>query len=49
MECKLGTTVDKIGNVKELIDTLWNVNTQKGMELGLFEIELIDTLWNVNV
>ena len=22
----MGTTVDKIGNVKELIDTLWNVN-----------------------
>ena len=26
VECKLGTTVDKIGNVNELIETLWNVN-----------------------
>ena len=25
----MGTTVDKIGNVKELIDTLWNVNSER--------------------
>ena len=33
---------------RELIDTLWNVNS-RGMEEPSREIgELIDTLWNVN-
>ena len=32
----------------ELIDTLWNVNSQRA-DLKLNQmIELIDTLWNVN-
>ena len=48
MECKLGTTVDKIGNVKELIDTLWNVNFFASNHRAVLLLELIDTLWNVN-
>ena len=34
---------------RELIDTLWNVNTVCLDELTEEQIELIDTLWNVNV
>ena len=37
MECKLGTTVDKIGNVKELIDTLWNVNEDTAFPFITYE------------
>ena len=33
--------------LKELIDTLWNVNLSSPDELRKIE-ELIDTLWNVN-
>ena len=32
----------------ELIDTLWNVNTDKNGQDALDLMELIDTLWNVN-
>ena len=48
VECKLGTTVDKIGNVKELIETLWNVNALRDNRRETPEGELIETLWNVN-
>ena len=33
---------------RELIDTLWNVNTRLRLSLRLLRLELIDTLWNVN-
>ena len=33
---------------RELIDTLWNVNTNGGAGQRLSARELIDTLWNVN-
>ena len=33
----------------ELIDTLWNVNWQRGKRTISICLELIDTLWNVNV
>ena len=49
MECKLGTTVDKIGNVKELIETLWNVNKVETLSRIAGALELIETLWNVNI
>ena len=32
----------------ELIETLWNVNSGKGMNGNVFDEELIETLWNVN-
>ena len=34
-------------SIRELIDTLWNVNLSSPDELRKIE-ELIDTLWNVN-
>ena len=33
---------------RELIDTLWNVNSQCHFHKTLLHRELIDTLWNVN-
>ena len=33
---------------RELIDTLWNVNTRTLKMLLRKTLELIDTLWNVN-
>ena len=33
---------------KELIDTLWNVNSINVVFRELAKTELIDTLWNVN-
>ena len=33
----------------ELIDTLWNVNTEDDAKAVEAASELIDTLWNVNV
>ena len=33
---------------RELIDTLWNVNTIIGVSESAIRAELIDTLWNVN-
>ena len=33
---------------RELIDTLWNVNSFVTDKMFLVFIELIDTLWNVN-
>ena len=33
---------------RELIDTLWNVNSEDGKGCLLKLPELIDTLWNVN-
>ena len=33
---------------RELIDTLWNVNSNKLITYFLASFELIDTLWNVN-
>ena len=34
---------------RELIDTLWNVNSTRLLPLYLLLYELIDTLWNVNI
>ena len=48
MECKYLTNIYEQGWVVELIDTLWNVNICKGLNIHLQDIELIDTLWNVN-
>ena len=33
---------------RELIDTLWNVNSAYVVGLATTILELIDTLWNVN-
>ena len=33
---------------RELIDTLWNVNTCFNLSMQPVTFELIDTLWNVN-
>ena len=38
-----------VGKGKELIDTLWNVNTKHCLVCRRKRRELIDTLWNVNV
>ena len=32
----------------ELIDTLWNVNSDSNLFTSFKTFELIDTLWNVN-
>ena len=34
--------------MKELIETLWNVNTTQRVEISKSLAELIETLWNVN-
>ena len=43
-------TIDDImvAGGRELIDTLWNVNSTRLLPLYLLLYELIDTLWNVN-
>ena len=43
-------TIDDImvAGGRELIDTLWNVNSFVTDKMFLVFIELIDTLWNVN-
>ena len=48
MECKLGTTVDKIGNVKGINRYIMECKLKKGKEVVDRQVELIDTLWNVN-
>ena len=35
-------------SLKELIDTLWNVNKSIKCAVSGSVLELIDTLWNVN-
>ena len=35
--------------MRELIDTLWNVNESPSLHISERSRELIDTLWNVNV
>ena len=48
MECKslIALTMSQV--LRELIDTLWNVNSKVFDEQVGQNIELIDTLWNVN-
>ena len=43
-------TIDDImvAGGRELIDTLWNVNTTPTLATTENYLELIDTLWNVN-
>ena len=48
MECKCKTKVNLACGIRELIDTLWNVNSNDGIGIDLGVKELIDTLWNVN-
>ena len=48
MECKLITEQQRLQRQKELIDTLWNVNTADQVFIYSVDQELIDTLWNVN-
>ena len=48
MECKFANSLEHIGNIAELIDTLWNVNITQSNLVQCEEGELIDTLWNVN-
>ncbi len=35
--------------MRELIDTLWNVNESPSLHISERSRELIDTLWNVNL
>ena len=49
MECKFANSLEHIGNIAELIDTLWNVNEICRLGLSGTYCELIDTLWNVNI
>ena len=48
MECKYKKCQRAQKRVIELIDTLWNVNSNVTKLLFNVIIELIDTLWNVN-
>ena len=48
MECKLDSVLQNQFCSVELIDTLWNVNTNLAPSCSLGGFELIDTLWNVN-
>ena len=49
MECKYSGQGEVPKRRKELIDTLWNVNTNSTEKINSPAPELIDTLWNVNV
>ena len=49
MECKWSRISRKMQTTKELIDTLWNVNTTPTLATTENYLELIDTLWNVNL
>ena len=40
---------DVHGRLRELIDTLWNVNEVPTAYSTYLQEELIDTLWNVNL
>ncbi len=48
MECKLSLGKVAKNLSKELIETLWNVNTSAAEEPSGDAQELIETLWNVN-
>ena len=49
MECKCPPRHKQLGLPYELIDTLWNVNSERqGVTRNSYP-ELIDTLWNVNL
>ena len=48
MECKSNYHSQCYTGFRELIDTLWNVNTIFQHIILLLQFELIDTLWNVN-
>ena len=48
MECKFGRGRIQTNLWRELIDTLWNVNTAVQISISGHSLELIDTLWNVN-
>ena len=48
MECKCRSAHENAEQKSELIDTLWNVNSQFLVLSLKFVDELIDTLWNVN-
>ena len=48
MECKCFNRLFNRCLVRELIDTLWNVNDNSCNFLSNAFKELIDTLWNVN-
>ena len=49
MECKLLMALKALEKqISELIDTLWNVNTDDSVAIKANKTELIDTLWNVN-
>ena len=47
MECKYELSYGSSFSVLELIDTLWNVNSER-IRMFIENLELIDTLWNVN-
>ena len=49
MECKYNVNYFIHWHCSELIDTLWNVNSERFILIEGFISELIDTLWNVNV
>ena len=48
MECKFDSSGFIPEGKGELIDTLWNVNTDDSVAIKANKTELIDTLWNVN-
>ena len=48
VECKLSRFSCNIIGIRELIETLWNVNNKKAKEISDRLQELIETLWNVN-
>ena len=48
MECKFKSRAAYMRLKKELIDTLWNVNSRVTNFPTLSSSELIDTLWNEN-
>ena len=49
MECKYCTALALRTLLRELIDTLWNVNSDTTRFIQINKKELIDTLWNVNL
>ena len=48
VECKYKRQGESTGYSRELIETLWNVNTESAPQINSYSSELIETLWNVN-
>ena len=48
VECKFGKLDIEIQELKDLIETQWNVNEEPPVDNACATLDLIETQWNVN-